>query len=102
MATKHRTKADNAWLEKITALGCIACLVQGTPGTPGEVHHLRVGQGRGQRADHEEHGARVEAQRGAHGLDSTGAGPGRYTGLMARLQKKPTTSKAAMMNSVTS
>ena len=53
MATKHRTKADNAWLEKIPGLGCIACLIQGTPGTPGEIHHLRDGQGRGQRSDHQ-------------------------------------------------
>lgn len=53
MATKHRTKADNAWLGAITALGCIACLVQGTPGTPAEVHHIRAGLGRGQRAEHQ-------------------------------------------------
>lgn len=52
MATKHRTKSDNEWLEAITSIGCIACIVQGTPGTPGEVHHLRAGQGRGQRSDH--------------------------------------------------
>lgn len=38
----------------ITDLGCIACLVQGTPGTPGEVHHIRAGVGRGQRSDHKE------------------------------------------------
>jgi len=37
----------------ITEIGCIACHVQGTPGTPGEVHHIREGQGRGQRADHQ-------------------------------------------------
>lgn len=54
MATKHRTKSDNAWMQAITELGCIACYVQETPGTPGEVHHIREGQGRGQRADHKE------------------------------------------------
>lgn len=54
MATKHRTKADNAWMGAITDLGCIVCLVQGTPGTPGEVHHVRAGFGAGQRSDHEE------------------------------------------------
>lgn len=54
MATKHRTKADNAWMQKITEIGCIACLVQDTPGTPGEVHHIREGKGRGQRAEHTE------------------------------------------------
>lgn len=52
MATKHRTKSDNEWLGLITELGCIACLVQGTPGTPAEIHHIRTGQGRGQRSDH--------------------------------------------------
>lgn len=52
MATKHRTKSDDAWLDKITQLGCIACLVQDTPGTPAEVHHIRAGQGRGQRSGH--------------------------------------------------
>lgn len=52
MATKHRTKSDNEWMEAITDLGCIACLVQGTPGTFGEVHHMRAGQGRGQRSAH--------------------------------------------------
>lgn len=54
MATKHRTKKDNAWLGAIVELGCIACMVQGTPGTPAEVHHIRSGQGRGQRADHQQ------------------------------------------------
>lgn len=53
MATKHRTKSDNEWLAAITDLGCIACLVQGTPGSPAEVHHIRAGQGRGQRSDHQ-------------------------------------------------
>lgn len=54
MATKHRTKADNAWLAAISSIGCIACIVQGTPGTPSEAHHIREGQGRGQRADHQQ------------------------------------------------
>lgn len=53
MATKHRTKADNAWMALIVELGCIACLVQGTPGSFAEIHHIREGQGRGQRSDHQ-------------------------------------------------
>lgn len=52
MATKHRTKSDNEWMGLITGLGCIACLVQGTPDTPAEVHHIRAGQGKAQRSDH--------------------------------------------------
>lgn len=31
-------------------MGCILCRHTGTPGTPSEVHHLRDGQGMGQRA----------------------------------------------------
>ena len=54
MATKHRTKSDNEWLGLITELGCIACLVQGTPGTPAEIHHIRAGKGKGQRASNYE------------------------------------------------
>lgn len=54
MATKHRTKADNEWMDAIHSIGCIACIVQGTPGTPSETHHFRDGQGSGQRSDHQE------------------------------------------------
>lgn len=54
MATKHRTKSDNNWMQKVAELGCIACFIQGTPGSPCEIHHLRSGQGRGQRGSHKE------------------------------------------------
>jgi len=54
MATKHRTKSDNEWMRRITEMGCIACMVQGTPGTMAEVHHIREGQGRGQRSNHQQ------------------------------------------------
>lgn len=37
------TKEEAAWMEAITALGCIACLLDGHPGTPGAVHHLLSG-----------------------------------------------------------
>ena len=37
------TKAESEWCDAITAIGCIACLLQGFPGTPGEVHHLLSG-----------------------------------------------------------
>lgn len=39
-------------LGKISAFGCIACYVQGTPGTPCEIHHPRAGTGIGQKASH--------------------------------------------------
>ena len=46
------TKAEKQHMGKVAALGCIACYLQGTPGTPAELHHPRSGVGRGQRASH--------------------------------------------------
>lgn len=46
------TKDEKAHLSKVAALGCIACHLQGTPGTPAEIHHPRAGRGKGQRASH--------------------------------------------------
>jgi hypothetical protein len=46
------TKAEKAHLSRVAALGCIACYLQGTPGTPAEIHHPRAGLGKGQRASH--------------------------------------------------
>lgn len=43
------TKEEAAWMDAITALGCIACLLDGHPDTPGAVHHLLSG---GQRIGH--------------------------------------------------
>jgi hypothetical protein len=43
------TVAEKAWMDSITALGCIACLIDGHPGTPGAVHHILSG---GQRIGH--------------------------------------------------
>lgn len=37
------TAAEKAWMDGITALGCIACLIDGQPGTPGAVHHILSG-----------------------------------------------------------
>lgn len=47
---KHTpTKEEAAWMDAITDIGCIACLIDGHPGTPGAVHHLLRG---GQRIGH--------------------------------------------------
>jgi len=47
---KHApTVAEAAWMNAITALGCIACLTEGHPETPGAVHHILRG---GQRLGH--------------------------------------------------
>lgn len=43
------TAAESAWMDSITVLGCIACLIDGHPGTPGAVHHILRG---GQRIGH--------------------------------------------------
>lgn len=48
-------KADKEHLGKLAALGCVACYVQyGVWGTPGEIHHIRDGQGFAQRGDHQD------------------------------------------------
>lgn len=46
------TKDEKQHLGRVAALGCIACYLQGTPGTPAEIHHPRAGAGKGQRASH--------------------------------------------------
>lgn len=43
------TVAEKAWMDAITDLGCIACLIDGHAGTPAAVHHLLRG---GQRIGH--------------------------------------------------
>lgn len=48
------TKTERHHLNKVAALGCIACYKQGTPGTPAEIHHPRVGAGLGRKASHYE------------------------------------------------
>lgn len=45
-------KSEKNHLNKVAALGCIACYKQGTPGTPAEIHHPRAGTGAGRRASH--------------------------------------------------
>lgn len=46
------TKAEKEHLNKVAALGCIACYKQDTPGTLAEIHHPRAGTGAGRRASH--------------------------------------------------
>lgn len=45
-------KAEKEHLSRVAAVGCIACFVQNTPGTPCEIHHPRAGTGAGLRANH--------------------------------------------------
>lgn len=44
------TKAERQHLNAVVEIGCILCARLDTPGTPAEIHHLRDGQGMGQRA----------------------------------------------------
>lgn len=46
------TKAEKNHLSKVASLGCIACHLQNTPGTPAEIHHPRSGVGMGKKASH--------------------------------------------------
>lgn len=44
------TAAEKRHMAQVASLGCIACYLQGTPGTPPELHHPRSGAGMSQRA----------------------------------------------------
>lgn len=47
----HQRKAEREHVSRVAELGCVACFVQaGVWGTPGEIHHIREGQGASQRA----------------------------------------------------
>ena len=45
------SKAGKQWMSDVAALSCVACRNAGYGDTPAEVHHIRDGVGRGQRAD---------------------------------------------------
>lgn len=45
------SKAGKRWMADVANLGCVACRNHGYGETPAEVHHIRDGVGRGQRAD---------------------------------------------------
>ena len=47
------TKAERIRYGKLADMGCVLCRHLGAPGTPSEIHHLRSGQGLGQRAKHD-------------------------------------------------
>jgi len=48
--SKSRNKAEREHLTRVAELGCVACRNAGLGETPAEIHHIRAGQGRGQRA----------------------------------------------------
>jgi len=46
------TKAEKQHLDKVQRLGCIVCRTLGYRDSPAEIHHLREGNGKGERASH--------------------------------------------------
>lgn len=46
------TKDEKQHLSRVAALGCIACRKMGYIDSPAEIHHIRAGVGKGQRASH--------------------------------------------------
>ena len=46
------TKAEKSHMDKVAALGCCICRLLGLGETPAQIHHIREGQGMGQRAGH--------------------------------------------------
>jgi len=70
------TKAEKAHMDRVARLGCILCRHLGYGETPAELHHVREGQGMGQRASNflvvslcpEHH----RGQNGLHGLGTRG------------------------------
>lgn len=45
-------KAEKAWLDRLSAAGCIVCRREHGAYTPAQIHHLRTGRGTGQRSPH--------------------------------------------------
>lgn len=48
----HMTLEEKAHLSAVANLGCIICRKMGYLGSPAEVHHIRAGVGKAQRASH--------------------------------------------------
>ncbi|EDW6362012.1 DUF968 domain-containing protein [Salmonella enterica subsp. enterica] len=46
----YRTKAENAHIQKLVDYGCIVCRNEMNVYTAPTIHHMRAGQGTGQRA----------------------------------------------------
>lgn len=48
----HKTNDEARHLQRVAELGCIACSLSGFGYVPAVAHHIREGQGAGQRAGH--------------------------------------------------
>lgn len=49
MAKKSRTARVKAYMDAAAGLGCLACLLDGIPGTPASLHHPRARMGLSER-----------------------------------------------------
>ena len=52
MAKKAPTAAERRHMSAVASLGCIVDTLEGKPGTPAEIHHIRTGTGAGLRSSH--------------------------------------------------
>lgn len=48
--TRAKTTAEAEYMGRVAALGCVVCRLLGYGPTPAQVHHVRAGQGKAQRA----------------------------------------------------
>lgn len=48
----YKTKSEQQHLDRVALLGCCVCKNLGYPDSPAGIHHIRTGQGRGQRSSH--------------------------------------------------
>jgi hypothetical protein len=54
MASKGWTVAEKRHAGQVVALGCISCRKMGIKDSPAEVHHIRHGVGKGQKASNKD------------------------------------------------
>lgn len=47
---RTKTPAEAEYMGRVAALGCVVCRLLGYGATPAQVHHVRAGQGKAQRA----------------------------------------------------
>ena len=62
------TKSEKDYLNRLAALGCIVCRNEGLYGVAAEIHHIRDGQGMGQRGSHYETVPLCASRTGGYGI----------------------------------
>ena len=51
-AKRSHSKAEEAHLDRLAAIGCVLCVAKGGPISVAEIHHIRTGTGAGRRSSH--------------------------------------------------